>query len=98
MNSAQAFDGSVAIVQLAVLDPKNQVRMCSNAFMPQLSGGKLLIRDTPVVAVEQFFLFCQLYLKPVGVVLFGESPLMLLSSELNFPNQPESCLRKCYRD
>jgi hypothetical protein len=46
--------------------------------------------------VEQFFLFCQLYLKPVGVVLFGESPLMLLSSELNFPNQPESCLRKCY--
>lgn len=44
---AQAFDGSSARVQLAVLDPKNETNGTSDAFIKCLSGNKLVIVDAP---------------------------------------------------
>lgn len=44
---AQAFDGSAARAQLAVLDPKQEVPRASNAFIKQLSGNEVCITDAP---------------------------------------------------
>jgi len=44
---AQAFDGSVARTQLALLDPKSDVSSASNAFIKALSGNKICIADAP---------------------------------------------------
>lgn len=47
LHFAQAVDGSIARVQLAVLDPKDEIKDVSDAFISQLSGGELLITDAP---------------------------------------------------
>ncbi|WP_353196729.1 hypothetical protein [Parapedobacter defluvii] len=44
---AQAFDGSSARVQLAVIDPKDDANDASDAFIKCLSGNKLLVVDAP---------------------------------------------------
>lgn len=44
---AQAFDGSCARVQLAVLDPKGDVNGASNSFLCCLSGNSVGITDAP---------------------------------------------------
>lgn len=54
---AQAFDGSVARVQLAVTDPKNEVSRASNAFFQTLSGNRVCITDAPCGAGAAAFAF-----------------------------------------
>lgn len=54
---AQAFDGSVARVQLAVTDPKRQVMRAANAFMQTLSGNQICITDAPCGAGAASFAF-----------------------------------------
>ena len=44
---AQAFDGSVARSQLALLDPKNDIASVSNLLLRCLSGNRLCIVDAP---------------------------------------------------
>jgi hypothetical protein len=44
---AQAFSGSVARAQLAVLDPKQEVTRAANAFIETLSGNKVCLVDVP---------------------------------------------------
>jgi len=54
---AQAFDGSVARAQLAILDPLKQVKRASNAFIQSLSGNELCITDAPCGAGAAVFAF-----------------------------------------
>jgi hypothetical protein len=44
---AQAFDGSVARTQLALLDPKNQAVRASNSFIRILAGDRVALTDAP---------------------------------------------------
>ncbi len=44
---AQAFDGSAARTQLALLDPKESASLCSNALVSSLAGGRLSLTDAP---------------------------------------------------
>jgi hypothetical protein len=44
---AQAYDGSAARIELALLDPKGVVTHCSDALMGSLTGGKLCLTDAP---------------------------------------------------
>lgn len=44
---AQAFDGSVARTQLALLDPKKTTTAASNAFIEALTGNKVSLTDAP---------------------------------------------------
>ncbi|RZK42539.1 MAG: hypothetical protein EOO90_06780 [Pedobacter sp.] len=84
---AQAFDGSAARVQLAVLDPKNQVGKCSNAFMSQLSGGKLLITDAPsgCGAATLSFLSAVAELRKCGVIPREPLDVTLIGAEISEP-------------
>jgi hypothetical protein len=84
---AQAFDGSVARVQLAVLDPKNQVGKCSNAFMSQLSGGKLLITDAPsgCGAATFSFLSAVAELRRCGIIPREPLDVTLIGAEISEP-------------
>lgn len=44
---AQAFDGSSARAQLALLDPKNEIPRASNAFVSCLAGNAASVTDAP---------------------------------------------------
>jgi len=54
---AQAFSGSVARAQLAVIDPKREVSRASNAFIQTLSGNHLCVTDAPCGAGAAVFAF-----------------------------------------
>lgn len=54
---AQAFDGSSARAQLALLDPKNEVPRASNAFVSCLAGNAASITDAPCGAGAAAFSF-----------------------------------------
>lgn len=54
---AQAFDGSCARAELAVLDPKNEVPRSSNAFVSCLAGNSTSITDAPCGAGAAAFSF-----------------------------------------
>jgi len=54
---AQAFDGSVARAQLAVIDPKEELSRASNAFIQALSGNDVCITDAPCGAGAAVFAF-----------------------------------------
>lgn len=54
---AQAFDGSVARAQLAVMDPKRDVEQASNAIIQALSGNHVSITDAPCGAGAAAFAF-----------------------------------------
>lgn len=84
---AQAFDGSVARVQLAVLDPKDQIGKCSNAFMSQLSGGKLLITDAPsgCGAATFSFLSAIAELRKCGIIPREPLDVTLIGAEISEP-------------
>jgi hypothetical protein len=79
---AQAFDGSVARAQLAVIDPKCDVSRVSNAFIQSLSGNRVSITDAPCGAGAASFAFLTtiaelraqniLPREPLDVVLIGE--------------------------
>jgi len=45
---AQAFDGSVARTQLALLDPQKAVTCASNAFIEALAGNNVSLTDAPL--------------------------------------------------
>ncbi|MBU1822857.1 MAG: hypothetical protein KKG00_15300, partial [Bacteroidetes bacterium] len=44
---AQAFDGSVARVQLAILDPNDEILDAAEALVNTLTGNRLVIVDAP---------------------------------------------------
>lgn len=44
---AQAFDGSAARAELAVLDPTEEIRIASDAFVTWLAGTSLVMVDAP---------------------------------------------------
>jgi len=54
---AQAFDGSAARAQLAVLDPKQEVSRAANTFIEILSGNRICITDAPCGAGATTFSF-----------------------------------------
>lgn len=54
---AQAFDGSVARTQLAVLDPERRLLRASNAFIQTLGGNEVCITDAPCGAGAAAFAF-----------------------------------------
>ncbi|MEB2782166.1 hypothetical protein U3A58_17370 [Algoriphagus sp. C2-6-M1] len=84
---AQAYDGSVARVQLAVLDPKDQVGKCSNSFMTQLAGGKLLITDAPsgCGAATFSFLSALAELRKCGIIPREPLDVTLIGAEISEP-------------
>lgn len=47
MHLAQAFDGSCARAQLALLDPKGRVPQVSDAFVASLAGNSVSVTDAP---------------------------------------------------
>lgn len=57
LHFSQAFDGSVARVQLAVTDPKQEVSRVSNSFIQVLSGNGVCITDAPCGAGAATFAF-----------------------------------------
>lgn len=54
---AQAFDGSVARAQMAVIDPTDEVSRASNAFIRTLSGNRVSLTDSPCGAGAASFAF-----------------------------------------
>lgn len=44
---AQAFDGSVARAQLALLDPRNHLPAASNTYINSLAGNRVALTDAP---------------------------------------------------
>ncbi|MCG3117083.1 MAG: hypothetical protein LLH30_15550 [Candidatus Manganitrophus sp. SA1] len=54
---AQAFDGSVARTQLALLDPNNDIPFVSNSFISCLAGNSVNLTDAPCGAGASAFSF-----------------------------------------
>ncbi len=87
LHFAQAVDGSIARVQLAVLDPKNEISDVSNAFISQLSGGELLITDAPCGcgAGTYSFLSTVIELRKLGIVPRLPLDITIIGAEISEP-------------
>ncbi len=92
---AQAFDGSVARTQLALLDPLLHLNRTSNAFISCLAGSNLSLTDAPCGAGAAAFSFLAsiaelrarnvLPREPLYVALIGgelSEPALLYATEL----------------
>lgn len=84
---AQSFDGSVARVQLAVLDPNNDVASISDAFIRCLSGNDLCLVDAPcgAGAATLSFLTTIAELREKGILPRQPLDVMLVAAELSRP-------------
>ena len=84
---AQAFDGSVARVQLAVLDPNGDVASVSDAFIRCLSGNQLCLVDAPcgAGAATLSFLTTIAELRKRGVVPRQPLDVMFVGAEISGP-------------
>ena len=82
---AQQFDGSVARVQLAFIDPKNDVPAMSNGIVKTLSGNRVTLTDTPCGAgAAAFSLLCTIAELRAGNVLPREPlDVVLLGGDLS---------------
>jgi hypothetical protein len=47
LHFAQAFDGSAARAQLALLDPKDHLTGASNAYLTSIAGNRVSLTDAP---------------------------------------------------
>lgn len=84
---AQAFDGSCARAQLAVLDPKNEVPHASNAFILRLAGNATSITDAPCGAGAAAFSFLATIAELRAQGILPRQPLQvhLIGAELSKP-------------
>lgn len=82
---AQAFDGSVARVLLAVLDPNSEVGSTSNNFIRVTAGGDLVITDAPCGAGAASFAFLSVLaeLREHGVLPRQVLNVKLVAAELS---------------
>ncbi|SJM91552.1 conserved hypothetical protein [Crenothrix polyspora] len=84
---AQAFDGSVARAQLALLDPKCHAELSSNAYIRSLAGNKLSLTDAPCGAGAAAFSFLAniAELRAKGVLPRQPLDVCLIGAELSAP-------------
>ncbi|MGR9013754.1 MAG: hypothetical protein ACU83U_08930, partial [Gammaproteobacteria bacterium] len=84
---AQAFDGSVARAQLALLDPKCDAVLSSNAYIQSLAGNKLSLTDAPCGAGAAAFSFLAniAELRARGVLPRQPLDVYLIGAELSDP-------------
>lgn len=84
---AQAFDGSCARAQLAVLDPKNDVPQISNSFVSFLAGNSACLTDSPCGAGAAAFSFLAIVAELRAQNVLPRMPLTisLLGAELSAP-------------
>jgi len=88
---AQAFDGSVARAQLAMLDPKQDVPAASNAYARSLAGNRLSLTDAPCGAGAAALAFLANIAELRAREVLPREPLdvLLIGAELSDP------ARKC---
>jgi hypothetical protein len=86
---AQAFDGSVARAQLAIMDPKREVVRASNAFIQSLSGNEVCITDAPCGAGAAAFAFLATIAELRAHDVLPRQPLdiRLIGAEISQPAQ-----------
>ncbi len=84
---AQAFDGSVARAELAVIDPNNDVASISDAFIRCLSGNQLCLVDAPcgAGAATLSFLTTIAELREKGILPRQPLEVRLVAAELSEP-------------
>jgi hypothetical protein len=84
---AQAFDGSAARMELALLDPKEAVTHCSDALVGSLAGGKLCLTDAPCGAGSAAFALLTAIAELGAQGVFPRQPLevLLIGAELSDP-------------
>lgn len=84
---AQAFDGSCARAQLALLDPKNEVPLASNAFISCLAGNDTAVTDAPCGAGAAAFSFLAIIAELRAQKVLPREPLHihLIGAELSAP-------------
>jgi hypothetical protein len=84
---AQAFDGSVARAQLALLDPKCDAVLSSNAYVRSLAGNKLSLTDAPCGAGAAAFSFLAniAELRTKGILPRQPLDVCLIGAELSDP-------------
>lgn len=95
---AQAFDGSVARAQLALLDPKNDVVSVSNMLLRCLSGNRLCLVDAPCGsgAASLAFLCSVAELRLQGIVPRVPLSVSIVGGEISSParNYADRLLRE----
>jgi hypothetical protein len=84
---AQAFDGSAARTQLALLDPKGEVTDASDAFVRCLAGNRVCLTDAPCGAGAAAFVFLASVaeLRANGVLPREPLDVELIGAELSEP-------------
>ena len=84
---AQAFDGSCARAQLALLDPKNNVPRASNAFISCLAGNSASVTDAPCGAGAAAYSFLATIAELRAQKVLPREPLHihLIGAELSAP-------------
>ena len=84
---AQAFDGSIARAQLALLDPKYDTDLSSNVYIKSLAGNKLSLTDAPCGAGAAAFAFLAniAELRAHGVLPRQPLDVYLIGAELSDP-------------
>lgn len=84
---AQAFDGSVARMELAFLDPKQAAPLASNALIGSLAGGKLCLTDAPCGAGAASFALLSTVAELRAQRVLPRQPLdvFLIGAELSGP-------------
>jgi len=84
---AQAFDGSAARMELALLDPKRAFTHCSDALAGSLAGGKLCLTDAPCGAGAASFalLATVAELRAQGILPRMPLDVRLIGAELSDP-------------
>lgn len=87
LHFAQAFDGSVARTQLALLDPYNHVAHVSNAFISRFAGNSLSLTDAPCGAGAAAFSFLASIAELRAQKVLPRLPLhaVLIGAELSQP-------------
>lgn len=84
---AQAFDGSVARMELALLDPKQAAPLASSALIGKLAGGKLCLTDAPCGAGAAAFALLSTVSELRAQQILPRQPLdvFLIGAELSKP-------------
>lgn len=84
---AQAFDGSAARAQLALLDPNGEVGPASDACLASLTGNRLSLTDAPCGAGAAAFAFLAAIAELRASSVLPRQPLdvFLLGAELSEP-------------
>ena len=84
---AQAFDGSVARVELALLDPKRAATLPSNALIGSMAGNNLCLTDAPCGAGAAAFSLLSTIaeLRAQGVLPRLPLEVFLVGAELSGP-------------